>query len=92
MLNNTDAPYIAFHQDDALLENLGRNFGNWSNVLSFLSIREDKNGGNRSIFSLYHDLYKKKRKPPEHPVCGLNVFCGMVSLVFQRDTLQHMLD
>jgi hypothetical protein len=95
MLYNTDAPYIAFHQDDALIENLERNFGNWSNIFSLLSTKEDKNGGNHSILSLYHDRYEivgVKNKPPKHPVCGLNVFCGMVSLVFQRDTLQHMID
>jgi hypothetical protein len=94
ILNNTDVPYIAFHQDDALIENLEQNFGNWSNIFSLLSTKEDRNGGNHSILSLYHDRKKilGKKKPPEHPVCGLNVFCGMVSLVFQRDTLQHMLD
>jgi hypothetical protein len=93
MLCNTDAPYVAFHQDDALIENLERNFGNWSNIFSLLSTKEDKNGGNHSILSLYHDRYEivgVKNKPPKHPVCGLNVFCGMVSLVFQRDTLQHI--
>jgi hypothetical protein len=80
MLEHTDSPYIGFHQDDVEWE---------AGVLLLSALAK-----NHSILSLHRPSHGDTRNQMQQGVdCNVwgNADCGIMSLIFRRDTLQSFL-